>query len=92
MAIGQSVFFIRYLLGNNGPMPIYNMYPLSYINGYNVFASYTNVMYLDSVTMRLGLGKNFVFNVMPQLGLIFIFWLLEIYFSWKVRNMRRMGY
>jgi hypothetical protein len=92
MQIGQTAFFVRYLLGNSGPIAIYNMYPLSYINGYNAFTSYTNVMYLDSVTMRLGLSKNFVFNVMIQLGLIVLFWILYAYYTRKVKVMKRTGY
>jgi len=92
MQIAQTVFFIRYLLGNDGPMAVYNMYPLSYINGYNVFASYANVRYLDSVTMRMGLGKNFIFNVMVQVGLIIIFWLLNLLFERKVLDLKRRGY
>jgi hypothetical protein len=92
MQIAQNVFFVRYLLGNSGPIAVYNMYPLSFINGYNVFASYANVRYLDSVTMRLGLGKNFIFNVMVQLGLIVIFWVLYVVFGRKVKDMKRRGY
>lgn len=92
MQIAQTVFFVRYLMQNNGPIAIYNMYPLSYINGFNVFASYSNVRYLDSVTMRLGLGKNFIFNVMIQLGLILVLWLLYLYFSHKTQSMKRRGY
>ena len=92
MQIAQSIFFVRYLLQNNGPMAVYNMYPLNYINGFNYFASYSNVRFLDSVTMRLGLGKNFIFNVMVQLALIAIFIMLSLYFSRKVKGMKRNKY
>ena len=91
MQIAQIVFFIRYLLGNSGSMAFYNMYPMQYINGYNVFATYTNVVNLDGVTMRMGLGKNFIFNVMIQVGLIVLFWLLSVCCGRKVDNLKRRG-
>jgi hypothetical protein len=91
MQLTQIVFFVRYLLQNSGPMPIYNMYPLSYINGYNPFSSYVNVRYLDGVTMRLGLGKQFLFNVMVQVGLIGVSWLLCFVFGRRVNSLRERG-
>ena len=91
MQIVQIVFFVRYLLGNNGSMAIYNMYPIEYINGYNVFATYTNVVNLDSVTMRMGLGKNFIFNVMIQVALIIFFWIVSFCYSRKVETLKLKG-
>jgi cysteine-rich repeat protein len=88
MQIGQVVFFVRYLLQNGGAMAVYNIYPLQYINGYNFFGQYTNVLGLDSVTMRLGLGKNFAFNVMVQVGLIVLAWLGSVYFARKVSRLK----
>ena len=72
-------------------MAVYNMYPIQYINGYNVFTHYTNVLNLDSVTMRMGLGKNFIFNVMIQVGLIVFFWLVSFCYSRKVNTLRMKG-
>ena len=89
MHIAQVVFFVRYLLANEGSMAIYNMYPLQYINGYNVFSQYTNVLYLDGVSMRMGFGKNFVFNVMIQILLIILFWILSLCFGRKVTQLKR---
>ena len=91
MQIAQIVFFVRYLLGNSGSMAVYNMYPLQYINGYNIFSAYDNVLHLDSVTMRMGLGKNFIFNVMIQVALIVLFWLISFYFSKKVNDLKLRG-
>ena len=67
------------------------MYPIQYINGYNVFTNYTNVLNLDSVTMRLGLGKNFIFNVMIQVGLIVFFWLVSFCYGKKVNTLKMKG-
>jgi hypothetical protein len=70
-------------------MAVYNLRSLSFINGYNPFASYTNVRDLDGVTMRLGLGKNFLFNVIPQVFLIILAWLARLICSRKLRKLRR---
>jgi hypothetical protein len=78
MQIAQTVFFVRYLLQDSGPIAIYNLCSLSFINGFNPFASYSNVRDLDSVTMRLGLGKHFLFNVIFQVTLILLAWLARI--------------
>lgn len=81
MQILQLIFFIRYLLGDSGEMPFYNLYSLRYINGYNVFMEYRNVNGLDGAMMRMGLGKNFIFNVMFQVALIFVGWILVFCFG-----------
>jgi hypothetical protein len=91
MQIAQTVFFVRYLLQDNGPMAVYNICSLSFINGYNPFSSYNNVRNLDGVTMRLGLGKHFLFNVILQTGLIILAWLGYLFFVCKVRQLRRLG-
>ena len=91
MQVVQIVFFVRYLLSNSGSMAVYNMYPIQYINGYNPFSTYTNVLYLDSVTMRMGLGKNFIFNVMIQVALILFFWILSFCYSRKVDSLKLKG-
>ena len=41
--------------------------------------------------MRMGLGKNFVFNVMIQVALIILFWLISFYFSKKVNDLKLRG-
>lgn len=91
MQVLQLVFFVRFLLGNSGSMPLYNMHSISYINGYNPFTKYTNVMNLDGVLMRLGLGKNFVFNVMVQVFLIIVAWIFGIYFGSKAKDLKNKG-
>jgi hypothetical protein len=91
MQIAQTVFFVRYLLQDSGPMAVYNLCSLSLINGYNPFASYANVRDLDGVTMRLGLGKHFLFNVIPQVVLILLAWLARLTCSRKVSKLRRHG-
>ena len=91
MQILQIVYFVRYLLDNEGAMAVYNMESLGYINGYNLFMKYTNVMYLDGVLMRMGLGKNFIFNVYIQVALIITAWILCLWFGRKASNLKRAG-
>jgi hypothetical protein len=79
---------MRYLLQNAGPMPVYSMYPLAYINGHNFMHYYQNVMQLDGVTMRMGFGKHFVFNVLVQVGLIGIAWIGLGWFARKARYLK----
>lgn len=91
MQVLQVVYFVRFLLGNSGSMPLYNMYTISYINGYNPFTKYTNVMNLDGVLMRLGLSKNFSFNVMAQVFLIMVASIFTIYFGSKTKDLKAKG-
>jgi cysteine-rich repeat protein len=88
MQIAQTIFFVRYLLQDDGSMAVYNLRSLSLINGYNLFSSYTNVMDLDAVSMRLGLGKNFLFNVMIQIAVILLAWLARLICSRKINRLR----
>jgi hypothetical protein len=87
MQIAQTVFFVRYLLQDSGPMAVYNFCSLSFINGYNPFSSYTNVMNLDAVTMRLGFGKHFLFNVMIQVALILLAWLARLVCNRRIKRL-----
>jgi len=86
----QLVFFVRYILGNNGPMAVYSMYPLAYINGYNPFAAYSNVYQLDSVTMRMNFTKTFFFNSAAQIVLVIVSIILYFIFKNKVDKMKLM--
>jgi hypothetical protein len=72
-------------------MAVYNLCSLSLINGYNPFSSYSNVRDLDGVTMRLGLGKHFLFNVIPQVVLILLAWLAHLTCSRKLSKLRQHG-
>jgi hypothetical protein len=72
-------------------MAVYNLCSLSLINGYNPFASYANVRNLDGVTMRLGLGKHFLFNVTFQVSLILLAWLVRLIYLHKARQLRQSG-
>lgn len=89
MQVLQVVFFSRYLLANSGPMGVYNMYSIGYINGYNPFMRYTNVMNLDGSLMRLGLSKNFIFNIIVQVALIALLWLVSWCYSRKATDLKR---
>jgi hypothetical protein len=88
MQIAQTVFFVRYLLQDNGPMAVYNLCSLSLINGFNPLASYTNVRDLDGVTMRLGLGKHFLFNVLFQVVLILLAWFARFICSRRANSLQ----
>ena len=83
MQIILTIYFIRYLEVNDGISSIYNLYELGYLNGYNIFYSYVNVYNLDSVTMRLGLTKNFIFNIMIPLVFVVVMWLGYFVFDKK---------
>jgi hypothetical protein len=91
MQVLQVVFFSRYLLANSGPMAVYNMHSINYINGYNPFTKYTNILNLDSSLLRLGLGKNLVFNIMVPTVLIALFWVISWCYSLKVANRKAGG-
>lgn len=91
MQVLQVVFFSRYLLANSGPMAVYNMYSIGYINGYNPFTKYTNILNLDGSLLRLGLSKNFVFNIMEQAVLIVLAWLLTWYLARKIAYLKAHG-
>ena len=88
MQILQNVFFVRYLLDNSSPYVFFNINSVKYINGYNVFSQYTNFRLLDSTLIRMGLGKNFVFNVMAQAGIILLMWVVSGLCARKVRNLK----
>lgn len=88
MQILQNVFFVRYLLNNSSPYVFFNMNSIKYINGYNIFSQFSNFRYLDSSLLRMGIGKNFVFNVMEQVLIILIMWGLSLIFSRKIRNLK----
>jgi hypothetical protein len=91
MSILQSVYFIRYLLQDSGPPAVYNINSIHYIDLYNFFSQYTNVRFLDANLLRMGLGKNFAFNVGIQIAVILILWLLWVYFSRRNAFLKKMG-
>lgn len=72
-------------------MAVYNMYSMAYINGYNPFMQYTNVMNLESSLMRLGLGKNFVFNIAVQVVLIVLLWVISWCYASKATDIKARG-
>jgi hypothetical protein len=43
---------------------------------------------LDGNLIRMGIGKNFVFNVMAQVGIIIIMWIVSSLLSRKVKNLK----
>jgi hypothetical protein len=88
MQILQIIFFVRYLLTNSNPLVFFNINSIKYINGYNFFSQYTNLRMLDGNLIRMGLGKNFVFNVMIQIVIIIVMGILSYWFSKKVKHLK----
>lgn len=67
------------------------MNSLKYINFYNFFSPYTNVRSLDGSLMRMGLTKTFLFNIIIQIFLLMLVWILFKIFDRKYLHMKRLN-
>jgi hypothetical protein len=88
MQVLQLVFFTRSLLNNYSPAALFNINSIRYINLYNYFTQYTNVRNLDGDFIRMGLGKNFSFNIGIQVFIIILFWIGYLYYNLKVKRLK----
>ena len=52
---------------------------------------YPNIVQLDGVLIRMGIAKNFVFNVYAQIVLILLAWVASLFFGKKVANLKLAG-
>lgn len=67
------------------------MNSLKYINYYNFFSPYTNVRSLDGTLMRMGLTKTFLFNIIIQIVLLILVWILFKIFDGKYLKMKKQN-
>lgn len=89
--VTQIVFFTRFLVNGTQSETFQSANSLKYINLYNFFSSYTNVRSLDGTLMRMGLTKTFLFNVVIQIALLVLVWILFKIFDGKYLYMKRLN-
>lgn len=89
--VTQIVFFTRFLVTGTQSETFQSANSMKYINLYNFFSPYTNVRSLDGTLMRMGLTKTFLFNVILQMSLLVIVWILFKIFDGKYLHMKRLN-